>query len=87
MEFVRSYDSTNFGLPSNRDGSAPALRFSRPVRGTSGCPLRILGMPFRPYPETNGLEDSPNSGARFGIVPACRPAFRRSGRLVLFLEI
>ena len=32
MEFVRSYDSTNFGLPSNRDGSAPALRFSRPAQ-------------------------------------------------------
>ena len=30
--FVRSYDSTNFGLPSNRDGSAPALRFSRPAQ-------------------------------------------------------
>src|SRR5208282_6169234 len=28
MEFVRSYDSTNFGLPSNRDGSAPALSLS-----------------------------------------------------------
>jgi len=27
MEFVRSYDSINFGLPSNRDGSAPALAF------------------------------------------------------------
>src|SRR6185369_4625027 len=32
MEFVRSYDSTNFGLPSNRDGSAPALRLSRPAQ-------------------------------------------------------
>ena len=32
MEFVRSYDSTNFGLPSNRDGSAPALVFSRPAQ-------------------------------------------------------
>ena len=32
MEFVRSYHSTNFGLPSNRDGSAPALRFSRPAQ-------------------------------------------------------
>src|ERR1700719_3330941 len=32
MELVRSYDSTNFGLPSNRDGSAPALRFSRPAQ-------------------------------------------------------
>ena len=32
MEFVRSYDSINFGLPSNRDGSAPALRFSRPAQ-------------------------------------------------------
>ena len=32
MEFVRSYPSTNFGLPSNRDGSAPALRFSRPAQ-------------------------------------------------------
>ena len=32
MELVRSYRSTNFGLPSNRDGSAPALRFSRPAQ-------------------------------------------------------
>jgi hypothetical protein len=32
MEFVRSYHSTNFGLPTNRDGSAPALRFSRPAQ-------------------------------------------------------
>jgi hypothetical protein len=31
MEFVRSYDSTNFGLPRNRGGSAPALVFSRPA--------------------------------------------------------
>ncbi len=31
MEFVRSYDSTIFGLPRNRGGSAPALRFSRPA--------------------------------------------------------
>jgi hypothetical protein len=32
MEFVRSYDSLRFGLPSNRDGSAPALVFSRPAQ-------------------------------------------------------
>jgi hypothetical protein len=32
MEFVRSYDSTNFGLPQNRGGSAPALVFSRPAQ-------------------------------------------------------
>jgi len=32
MEFVRSYDSSNFGLPRNRGGSAPALRFSRPAQ-------------------------------------------------------
>src|SRR6267143_1311921 len=32
MEFVRSYDSITFGLPTNRDGSAPALRFSRPAQ-------------------------------------------------------
>jgi hypothetical protein len=32
MEFVRSYDSTNFGLPRNRGGSAPALVFSRPAQ-------------------------------------------------------
>src|ERR1700681_1370395 len=31
MEFVRSYDSTIFGLHRNRGGSAPALRFSRPA--------------------------------------------------------
>ena len=40
MKFIRSYYSINFGLPSNRDGSAPALSFSRPVRveeSTSGC--------------------------------------------------
>ena len=30
--FVRSYVSIIFGLPSNRDGSAPALRFSRPAQ-------------------------------------------------------
>ena len=32
MEPVRSYCSTNFGLPRNRGGSAPALVFSRPAR-------------------------------------------------------
>src|SRR5882724_6368334 len=32
MEFVRSYRSTNFGLPRNRGGSAPALVFSRPAQ-------------------------------------------------------
>jgi hypothetical protein len=32
MEFVRSYDSIRFGLPRNRGGSAPALRFSRPAQ-------------------------------------------------------
>jgi hypothetical protein len=32
MEFVRSYDSTSFGLPRNRGGSAPALVFSRPAQ-------------------------------------------------------
>jgi hypothetical protein len=32
MEFVRSYDSTNFDLPRNRGGSAPALVFSRPAQ-------------------------------------------------------
>ncbi len=32
MEFVRSYHSIRFGLPRNRGGSAPALRFSRPAQ-------------------------------------------------------
>src|SRR5690348_2614783 len=32
MEFVRSYHPTNFGLPRNRGGSAPALVFSRPAQ-------------------------------------------------------
>ena len=32
MELVRSYCSTNFGLPRNRGGSAPALVFSRPAQ-------------------------------------------------------
>jgi hypothetical protein len=32
MELVRSYRSTNFGLPRNRGGSAPALVFSRPAQ-------------------------------------------------------
>src|SRR5271154_2424129 len=32
MEFVRSYDSTNFGLPRNRGGSAPALSVSGPAQ-------------------------------------------------------
>ena len=29
LEFVRSYNSISFGLPTTRNGSAPALRFSR----------------------------------------------------------
>jgi hypothetical protein len=33
------------------------------------------------------LEDSSNPEPRFGIVPTCRPAFRRSWRLASFLEI
>jgi hypothetical protein len=32
MELVRSCRSTNFGLPRNRGGSAPALFFSRPAQ-------------------------------------------------------
>jgi len=32
MEFVRSYDSIHFGLPSNRGGSAPASLFSGPAQ-------------------------------------------------------
>jgi hypothetical protein len=32
MEFVRSYNSISFGLPSNRGGSAPASLFSGPAR-------------------------------------------------------
>ena len=32
MEFVRSYRSTNFGLPRNRGGSAPASLFSGPAQ-------------------------------------------------------
>jgi hypothetical protein len=31
-EFVRSYDSIHFGLPTNGGGSAPALVFSRPAQ-------------------------------------------------------
>src|SRR5258708_12187523 len=30
MELVRSYRSTNFGLPTNRGGPAPAFSLSRP---------------------------------------------------------
>ena len=32
MEFVRSYNSIRFGLPTNRGRSAPALVFSRPAQ-------------------------------------------------------
>jgi hypothetical protein len=32
MESIRSCYSIRFGLPSNRGGSAPALRFSRPAQ-------------------------------------------------------
>ena len=32
LELVRSYGSSNFGLPRNRGGSAPALVFSRPAQ-------------------------------------------------------
>src|SRR6266478_2008261 len=32
MEFVRSYDSIRFGLPTNRGGSAPALSVSGPAQ-------------------------------------------------------
>jgi Nucleotidyl transferase AbiEii toxin, Type IV TA system len=32
MEFVRSYDSIRFGLPTTRGGSAPALSVSGPAR-------------------------------------------------------
>src|ERR1700719_2632845 len=32
MEFVRSYDSINYGLPSFSGGSAPALVVSRPAQ-------------------------------------------------------
>ena len=32
MEFIRSYDSISFGLPTNRCGSAPALSVSGPAQ-------------------------------------------------------
>src|SRR5258707_3144543 len=32
MEFIRSYDSISFGLPTNRGGSAPALSVSGPAQ-------------------------------------------------------
>jgi hypothetical protein len=32
MEFIRSYDSIRFGLPTNRGGSAPALSVSGPTQ-------------------------------------------------------
>src|SRR5271168_1377389 len=32
MELIRSYDSTRFGLPRNRGGSAPASLFSGPAQ-------------------------------------------------------
>jgi hypothetical protein len=46
MEFVRSYDSTNFGLPSNWDGSAPALRFSRPAQHSLTTACTLARSPF-----------------------------------------
>src|SRR5260370_20036762 len=51
MELVRSYDSTNFGLPSNRHGSAPPLRFSSP-------PHRLLTL--RPPPSPRPLRHPPH---------------------------
>src|SRR5260221_14006543 len=32
MEFIRSYDSISFGLPTNRGGPAPALSVSGPAQ-------------------------------------------------------
>jgi len=49
--------------------------------------LRILERPFCLARQTKGLEDSPNPGPRFGIVPTCRPAFRRSRRVTPISEI
>src|SRR5207249_7276251 len=45
MEFVRSYDSLRFGLPRNRDASAPALVFSRPAQRS--LTLRPTDLPSR----------------------------------------
>ena len=45
LELVRSYCSTNFGLPRNRGGSAPALTFSRPAQRS--LTLRPARLPSR----------------------------------------
>src|SRR2546429_9761489 len=45
MELVRSCLSTNFGLPRNRGGSAPALVFSRPAQRS--LTLRPARLPSR----------------------------------------
>jgi|SRR5579862_7323077 len=45
LELVRSYCSTNFGLPRNRGGSAPALTFSRPAQRS--LTLRPVRLPSR----------------------------------------
>src|SRR5260221_862546 len=62
MELVRSYRSTNFGLPTNRGGSAPAFSVSGPPQRSlplrPGCPARRP-----PTPSTGGLSQfaSPTS--------------------------
>src|SRR5260221_13221582 len=50
MELVRSYRSTNFGLPTNRGGSAPALSVLGPVHRSltlrPACRPSRLGTPW-----------------------------------------
>jgi hypothetical protein len=60
MEFVRSYDSINFGLPRNRGGSAPALRFSRPAQRLltlrpTCSPSRLCDLLHRRLQQLRGL--------------------------------
>jgi hypothetical protein len=74
MELVRSYRSTNFGLPTNRGGSAPALSVSGPAQRS--LTLRPARSPSRLA--TLWVE---RTSSRAGLPPLWTTAFSRRTRL------
>src|ERR1700676_1445203 len=92
MEFVRSYDSTNFGLPRNRGGSAPALVFSRPAQRLltlrpARSPSRLATLCTRGFSSLVSSTASlicyrvERTSSRAGLPPLWTTAFSRRTRL------
>jgi hypothetical protein len=92
MEFVRSYDSIRFGLPTNRGGSAPALSVSGPAQRSltlrPACsPSRLCDSLHQRLQQSRCLHCCSDcyrverTSSRAGIPPLWTTAFSRRTRL------